>query len=345
MDSSSAKPPVAAALKKSYFGLLVGLGMFAGAGWLFVDSLLDCRAFPSEPKPMSVAEAIAKADPGRGAWVKLTDLRLPCAIAASNGTGSGGSTYRLGTGPTGNERLVVAASGPLPCSDAAIELVGELDSSRPGRIAEVEFPGNDWSRWPTPYQITLWTNLGPDNTRLGLWLTPPFALMGLFIALLYLGIQSRWLAAGFLAVAGAFLLVVSVSTTGDEIRSLRSEREVWASGITLPGVHGDAKEVTRKAVFHELKVSLLFTHDGTPHTATLTSQSLFWSATPEVPFEVRIDPHHPDRVASSWTSAVRPGRVLLWIVYSSIGFTGIVVLWLALKAFRRARGGPALEMT
>ncbi len=167
-----------------WIGILTGAGLFLGFGWLFVDSLLDLRAFPVIPREVGVAEATAKADPGRGAWVKLTDLRLPCDIEPSI-PASGSYTYRLGTGPSGSERIVVSADGPLPCSDDPAPLVGTLSSTRPGRVVGVEFEGHEWKSWPTPYQITLWTHGGPDDAKIGLWLGPIFALLGLFITLYY----------------------------------------------------------------------------------------------------------------------------------------------------------------
>jgi len=57
---------------------LVGLGMTLGFGALFVGALLDLRAFPSAPRPVTVATAAAMSDPVRGTWLRLLDARFEC---------------------------------------------------------------------------------------------------------------------------------------------------------------------------------------------------------------------------------------------------------------------------
>lgn len=160
---------------------IVGLLMFLGFGALFVDSWRDFRAYPATPTRMTVAEAMAVETPAPGAWVELTNVRLPCADAEQRPSSAVG--YRLGFGETSDERVIVGDTPP--CSDAPTSVIGVLRVDEPGRIVDLEFPGYPWASWPRRWQTSVWTASGPDDTVLGLGLMPPFALMGLVVLAFY----------------------------------------------------------------------------------------------------------------------------------------------------------------
>lgn len=156
---------------------IVGLLMFLGFGWLFVDSWEEWRAYPAAPTPMTVAQAMALESPGAGAWITLTNARLPCAEAEQRPSSAVG--YRLAFGETSDERVII---GDTPaCSEVPVAITGVLKTAAPGRIVELEFPGYPFSTWPRAWQSTLWTASGPEDTKLGLFMMPPFALMGLVV--------------------------------------------------------------------------------------------------------------------------------------------------------------------
>jgi hypothetical protein len=185
MSMKIQKPAIAVDPKLRWLYIALGAATLVGFSWAFIYFLRAYLAYPEAPRPLTVKEAIAKEDPGRGAWVKLTDLRLPCSIAAVTPE-RGRNSYRIGTGASGSERIVVVSKHPLPCSDEPTLQIGVLGSSAPGRIVGVDFPGIPWEAWPSSYQITLWTSDGPDNARIGLWLCPLLALTGLAIVVFYL---------------------------------------------------------------------------------------------------------------------------------------------------------------
>jgi hypothetical protein len=160
---------------------LVGLLMFLGFGWLFVDSWNEWRAYPAVPTPMTVREAMELDTPGPGAWVTLTNARLPCSEAEQRPSSAVG--YRLAFGETREERVIIGDAPP--CSDTALTITGVLKTAELGRIVDLEFPGAPFTSWPKRYQSTLWTASGPDDTKLGLFMMPPFALMGLVVLAFY----------------------------------------------------------------------------------------------------------------------------------------------------------------
>jgi hypothetical protein len=160
---------------RGFFGL-VGLGMFLGFGALFVSSWRELRAFPEVPTPMTVRDAVLREDPGDGAWVELVDVRFPCDQEEQR---PGSTSYRLGFGETDDDRIIV--SGTRPCSDSPVRVSGVLATARPGRIVDLEFPGYDFEHWPRAWQSALWTDNGPEDSRIGIVLMPPFALMGLIV--------------------------------------------------------------------------------------------------------------------------------------------------------------------
>jgi hypothetical protein len=177
--------PIAVDSKRRWLYVALGAASIVGFSWFFIVTLREYLAYPEVPKPTTVKEAIGREDPGRGAWVKLTDLRLPCSIRGVT-PARGRDTYHLGTGASGTERIVISAKRPLPCSEEPIELIGVLGSSAPGRIVGVDFPGVPWETWPSSYQITLSTIGGPENARIGLWLCPIMVLCGLGLVIFFL---------------------------------------------------------------------------------------------------------------------------------------------------------------
>jgi hypothetical protein len=160
---------------RTFFGL-VGLAMFLGFGALFVSEWRELGAYPATPTPMTVHEAVLREDPGLGAWVELIDVHFPCDQQEQIVSGS---RYRLGFGDTVDDRIIV--SGRQECSDAPVRVTGVLATASPGRIVDLEFPGFDFEHWPRAWQSTLWTESGPEDSRFGVVLMPPFALIGLLI--------------------------------------------------------------------------------------------------------------------------------------------------------------------
>ncbi len=166
------------------FGTLVGLAMAVGFGALLWGVVADLRAFPDVPRPVTVAEATASRDIPRGSWVTLTDLRLPCIWGESRGS-SGTHRYHVGTGADGASRVLIATRHTPACGDVARPMSGVIASSRVGRIVGVEIPGHPWSAWPTDFQVTLWTESGPADSRVGLVFLPWMAALGLIVAMYY----------------------------------------------------------------------------------------------------------------------------------------------------------------
>lgn len=160
---------------------LVGLLLFLGFGWLFVDSWNEWRAYPPSPTPMTVAAAMELEAPGPGAWVTLTNARLPCSDAEQRPSSAVG--YRLAFGDTTDERVIIGDAPP--CSDAPVAITGVLKTAEPGRIVDLAFAGYPFTTWPKRYQSTLWTASGPEDTKLGLFMMPPFALLGLVVLAFY----------------------------------------------------------------------------------------------------------------------------------------------------------------
>jgi hypothetical protein len=113
--------------------------------------------------------------------VTLTNARLPCSEAEQRPSSAVG--YRLAFGETREERVIIGDAPP--CSDTALTIPGVLKTAELGRIVDLEFPGAPFTSWPKRYQSTLWTASGPDDTKLGLFMMPPFALMGLVVLAFY----------------------------------------------------------------------------------------------------------------------------------------------------------------
>ena len=119
------------------FVALVGLAMFAGFGAAAWFAWVELRAFPSAPEALTVRAALAR-PPGPGAWVELTDVRLPCA---QDVVFAGKDAYRLGFSgdDASGEPLRIIVAGQPACSDAPTHLVGVVRWSTPPR--GVVFPG------------------------------------------------------------------------------------------------------------------------------------------------------------------------------------------------------------
>jgi hypothetical protein len=174
--------------------VVVGLGMAAGFGAISVDSLLDYRAFPAAPKPVSVAQLAAMTSAPRGTWVRLVDPQPDC----SRGYATPYDTpYALvGDGKT-HAVAIVSIDHPPPCQDLArIELTGvpavyrtvdgTAGTALPDKLA---WTGVDWGKWPANRAVILWTRSGPNNSRTGIWVGAGFALLGLGV--FWYGV--RWL--------------------------------------------------------------------------------------------------------------------------------------------------------
>src|SRR6188768_1953115 len=92
--------------------VVVGLGLTAGFGALSVDSLLDTRAFPTAPKPVTVAELAAIKHVPRGTWVRLVDAEPDCAHGYAQPHGTPYVLVRDGKTPS---VVIVAIDAPPPC--------------------------------------------------------------------------------------------------------------------------------------------------------------------------------------------------------------------------------------
>jgi hypothetical protein len=169
------------------FMFVVGAFLVLAFGALVVGGIRDLRAFPASPRPVTVAEAAALADPAAGAWVRIVDGRIDCRHPPHR-TPLGSNVYGFLTDASGGPRLLVAMRGPAPsaCDETlGAPWVGVLRASKPGRIVDLDWEGIDWRAWPTPHLTVLWTELGPTDSRLGLCVGP---LVGLpAILLLFLG--------------------------------------------------------------------------------------------------------------------------------------------------------------
>lgn len=168
----------------SLLPLVIGLGLTLGFGALFVDAILDLRAFPSEPHPTTVAEAAAITnEPPRGSWVTLTDARPDCRYPPRRSDG-GGNRYFLATDATGSRHVLVSMDGEAssPCERwDDFPRIGVLHANAPGRIVGLAWEGLDWAKWPTAQVATLSTSSGPDDSRIGLWLYPLLMLPGVLL--------------------------------------------------------------------------------------------------------------------------------------------------------------------
>ena len=237
---------------------LVGLLMFLGFGWLFVDSWNEWRAYPAVPTPMTVREAMELDTPGPGAWVTLTNARLPCSEAEQRPSSAVG--YRLAFGETREERVIIGDAPP--CSDTALTITGVLKTAELGRIVDLEFPGAPFTSWPKRYQSTLWTASGPDDTKLGLFMMPPFALMGLVVLAFYWrpsrGMASRTDGKDILSrYAGPCTVVVGSEDVITPVERAKTMQDLVA-GSTLEVVSGAGHltPLERPAAFRKIVEAL-----------------------------------------------------------------------------------------
>src|SRR6187549_3846916 len=93
--------------------VVVGLGLGVGFGWISVTTLLEYRAFPASPTPVTVAELAALTSVPRGTWVHVVDAHPDCArgFAKPHDT-----TYVLiGDGKTSSV-AIAALHTTLPCA-------------------------------------------------------------------------------------------------------------------------------------------------------------------------------------------------------------------------------------
>lgn len=174
--------------------VLVGLGMALGCGWLSVSSLLDYRAFPKAPTPVTVAQLAALKTVPRGTWISVVDARPDCG----RGYAKPYDTSYVFVGDGKSPSVAIAAFDMnVPCDKLVASdfsgvptVCGTVDGG-PGHALPdaLAWPGVDWQRWPEHRAVILWTWSGPKNSRTGIWLGGLFALLGVFLT--WYGI--RWL--------------------------------------------------------------------------------------------------------------------------------------------------------
>jgi len=174
--------------------VIVGLGFAAGFGALSVDSLLDYRAFPATPSPVTVADLAKTTAVARGTWVRVVDAVPDCAHGYAKPHDP--SYVLVGDGKTSSV-VIAQFDAPPRCDDLA--RTGFTGVPSVHRTVE-SIPGSDlpyglawarveWKQWPAQRAVILWTRSGPENSRTGIWVGAGLALLGLF--LVWYGV--RWL--------------------------------------------------------------------------------------------------------------------------------------------------------
>jgi hypothetical protein len=173
--------------------VVVGLGMTIGSGFVAVDSVLDYRAFPRTPTPVTVAQLAAMTSVPRGAWVSVIDGQPDCrrGYARPHDT-----AYALVGDGKSSAVIVVALNEPPACERLTrTELTGVPSLRRtveaaPGRDLPdgLAWPGVAWQVWPGHHAVILWTWSGPKDSRTGIWLGAAFAALGVFVT--WYGVRS-----------------------------------------------------------------------------------------------------------------------------------------------------------
>jgi hypothetical protein len=174
--------------------VLVGLGLGVGFGSITVDSLLDYRAFPKTPTPVTVAQLSALTSVPRGTWVSVVDAQPDCARGYAKPYDT--SYVVIGDGRT-PAVAIAALNLSVPCEKltaadfSGVPALCRTVDGAPGNALPdgLAWPGSDWQRWPEHRAVILWTWSGPHNSRTGIWLGGLFALLG--ASLTWYGI--RWL--------------------------------------------------------------------------------------------------------------------------------------------------------
>lgn len=179
--------------------LVVGLGLTLGMGALFVDALLDLRAYPSTPTPRTVAELTALTAVPRGTWVQLKNVKLDCRHGLRTGQ-SGKNVSAIATDAADTSTTparVVVVWEELPrqsCEELSrspliggVSLVSRMHPTGP------QWPDIDWQKWPAPGVIQVWTYTGPGNSRTLLWLAPLLMLPGVLMLLgVWVQLRDAW---------------------------------------------------------------------------------------------------------------------------------------------------------
>ena len=174
--------------------VLVGLGMALGCGWLSVDSLLDYRAFPKAPTPVTVAQLSALRNVPRATWVSVVDARPDCTRGYAKPYETNYVLIGDGTSPS---VAIAAFDMNIPCEKLTSadfrgvpSVCGTIDGAPGNTLPDaLAWPGVDWQRWPEHRAVILWTWSGPQNSRTGIWLGGLFALLGALLT--WYGV--RWL--------------------------------------------------------------------------------------------------------------------------------------------------------
>jgi len=174
--------------------VVVGLGLALGCGWLVVQAVLDYRAFPASPTPVTVAELRAMKSVPRGTWVSVVDAHPDCARGYAKPYDTPYVFLGDGKGPS---VVIAALRMNLPCEKLSSgnfrgvpSLCRTVDGAPGNALPDaLAWPGVDWGRWPEHRAVILWTWSGPENSRTGIWLGGLFALLGVFVT--WYGL--RWL--------------------------------------------------------------------------------------------------------------------------------------------------------
>jgi hypothetical protein len=166
--------------------VLVGLALAAGFGAIGVDSLLDRRAFPGAPIPITVAQLAAMKVVPRGTWVKLVDAHPDCVQGYAKPSDT--SYVLVGDGKTAS-RVIAALNEPPSCAElgrrefTGVPSLRRTASTVDGKDLphELAWRGVDWQRWPEQRAVILWTWSGPDDSWMGIWLGAGFGVLGLLV--------------------------------------------------------------------------------------------------------------------------------------------------------------------
>jgi hypothetical protein len=143
---------------------------------------------------------------------------------------------------------------------------------------------------------------------------------------------------------GAFLGLLGLGMTGGMgfysftiADDLIEDRALYASGVSAPEAEIDGTSRTRRALFHEYKLTLRYTDKkGQKHTATESFDTMFGEVDKDEKVEIHYDAAHPGRAVSSWAVDVTVSRAVWAFVAALMSALGAFLLWATGKLVRDA---------